>query len=316
VQHFEHRFKAMGGPCGFRLDGPEEAPALAAIAAAEAEVRRLERKYSRYRADSLTSEINRLAGSGSATPIDGETAGLLHYAQTLWEQSGGLFDLTAGVLRRAWDFRAGCLPGQARLEALLPLVGWDRVQWDAASISLPVPGMELDFGGCVKEYAADAAAAVLRDAGIEHALVDLGGDLAVTGARADGNPWQVGIRGPDRAGLAVAAVELASGGLASSGDYERCIEVGGRRYGHILDPRSGWPVEEGLAAVSVTAPQCLVAGSAATLAMLKPAAEALDWLRALGLHWLAIDSRGEIHGALRNTPQRERSLSSQARTCS
>ncbi len=316
MQHFEHRFTAMGGPCRFRLDSPEQAPALAAIDAAEAEVRRLERKYSRYLGDSLTSEINRLAGSGSATSIDGETAGLLRYAQTLWEQSGGLFDLTAGVLRRAWDFRSGRLPDQARLEALLPLVGWDRVRWDADAIGLPVAGMELDFGGCVKEYAADAAAAVLRDAGIGHALVDLGGDLAVTGPRGDGSPWQVAIRGPDRAGPAVAALELASGGLASSGDYERCIEVGGRRYGHILDPRSGWPVEEGLAAVSVTAPQCLVAGSAATLAMLKPAAEALEWLHALGLPWLAIDPSGEVHGASRHSSCREPTLSSPARTCS
>jgi len=137
--------------------------------------------------------------------------------------------------------------------------------------------MQLDFGGCVKEYGADAAAAALQQAGISHGLVDLAGDMAAVGGQADGRPWQVGIRSPVEQGRAVAGVRLVTGGLASSGDYERCIEFGGRRYGHILDPRRGWPVE-GLAAVSVTAPQCLVAGSSATMAMLMPQEEALAWL--------------------------------------
>ncbi len=286
----------MGGPCRFRVDSDDENAVLAAIAAAEAEVRRLERKFSRYLDDSLTSTINRRAGTGAVTAIDDETAGLLRYAHTVWEQSGGLFDLTSGVLRRAWNFRSGRLPGRAELERVLPLVGWQRVHWDAESVSLPVAGMEIDFGGCVKEYAADAAAATLAGAGIGSALVDLGGDMAATGPQADGRPWPVGIRHPEAAGTAVATLDLARGALASSGNYERRICVDGRRYGHILDPRSGWP-PEGLAAVSVAAPQCLVAGSVATVAMLKPVPEALAWLQALELPWLAVDSRGAIQGS-------------------
>lgn len=297
MQRFEHRFTAMGSPCRFHLDCDDDNAALVAIAAAEAEVRRLERKYSRYLDDSLTSEINRHAGSDEAIVIDAETAGLLRYAQTLWEESGGLFDLTSGVLRRAWDFRLGRRPRPAQLARVLPLVGWERVQWDADSIRLPSAGMEIDFGGCVKEYAADAAAAMLAGAGIEWALVDLGGDMATTGAQAGGRPWRIGIRHPDTTGNAVATLGLSGGALASSGNYERCVWIDGRRYGHILDPRNGWPVA-GLAAVSVTASQCLVAGSAATLAMLKPVPEALAWLQALGLPWLAVESRGAVHGPL------------------
>jgi thiamine biosynthesis lipoprotein len=297
VQHFDHQFTAMGGPCRIRLDCAVEADALEATAAAEAEVRRLERKYSRYLDDSLTSRINRAAGSGAATAIDAETAGLLHYADTLWQESGGLFDLTSGVLRQAWDFKSGQPPRQSKLDPLLSLVGWDRVRWGQDSVSLPVAGMQLDFGGCVKEYGADAAAAALRQSGISHGLVDLAGDMAAVGGQADGKPWQVGIRSPVEQGRAVAGVHLVTGGLASSGDYERCIEFGGRRYGHILDPRRGWPVE-GLAAVSVAAPQCLVAGSSATMAMLMPQEEALAWLEELGLPWLAVDREQEVYGTL------------------
>lgn len=293
MQRYEHRFVAMGGPCCIRLDCGDESLALQVISAAEAEVRRLEQCYSRYLDDSLTTLINRRAGTGEVTAIDGETAGLLHYAHTLWEQSDGLFDLTSGVLRKAWNFKSGRLPMQSKLDELLPLVGWEKVRWSADSILLLQPGMELDFGGCVKEYAADAALAVLNRGGMAHALVDLAGDMAASGGQASGAPWVIGIRDPAASDSAVAQLDLTSGGLASSGDYERCLRVDGKRYGHILDPRSGWPVQ-GLVAVSVQAGQCLVAGSAATLAMLRPEQEALAWLSELQLPWLAVDRQGVV----------------------
>jgi len=296
----EHRFVAMAGPCSFRVDHEDHETAARAIAAAEAEVRRLEQKYSRYLPDSLTSQINAGAGSGVDTAIDAETAGLLAYADTLWRESDGLFDLTSGILRRAWDFRSGRPPERTRVDALLPLIGWDRVRWSPGAILLPTAGMELDFGGCVKEYACDSAASTLRQFGVERALVDLAGDMVALGSQSDGRAWQVGIRHPGDKNRAIATLPLPPGGLASSGDYERCITIGERRYGHILNPRTGWPVE-GLVAVSVLAEQCLVAGSSATVAMLKPAAEALDWLRELGLPWLAVDAQLQCHGSIAAT---------------
>lgn len=286
----------MGGPCRLRFECDAEAPAAGVIAAVEAEVQRLESKYSRYLPDSLTSEINRAAGTASVT-IDEETAGLLGFAHTLWQQSDGLFDLTAGILRQAWDFKSGKLPTQSALDRLLPRIGWGRVEWDGATVRLPEPGMEIDFGGCVKEYASDSAAAVLARHGIERGLVDLAGDIAVVGAGSVLEPWPIGIRHPRAADGAIARIELAGGGLASSGDYERCLLVDGRRYGHILNPITGWPVQ-GLVAVSVAAGQCLVAGGSATIAMLKPEAEALTWLAELGLPWLAVDSALQCHGEL------------------
>lgn len=287
----------MGGPCRLRLDCADDELACRAIAAAEAELRRLEQKYSRYLPDSLTSRVNRAAGSAEPVAIDGETAGLLGFAHTLWQQSGGLFDLTAGILRRAWDFRTGRLPPRSAIDQLLPLIGWDQVEWDARGIRLPAAGMEIDFGGCVKEYACDSVAAVLTREGIERGLVDLAGDMAVAGAGSLREPWHIGIRHPRHRDRVLAGVSLSQGGLASSGDYERYLLVDGRRYGHILNPLTGWPVP-GLAAVSIISEQCLVAGGSATIAMLQPEAEALAWLSELGLPWLAVDSALACHGTL------------------
>jgi thiamine biosynthesis lipoprotein len=296
VQEIEHRFNAMGGPCRLRLHC---VPTLGTelIAAAEAELARLETRYSRYRADSLVSRINAAAGSGKAIAIDAETAGLLHYADTLWQQSDGLFDLTSGILRRAWDFRSSRVPSRADIDALLPLIGWDQVEWSKQAISLPRPGMELDFGGLVKEYACDSVANRLRALGLEHGLVDLAGDMVALGCQGDGSPWQIGIRHPEARERAIAHIPLADHALASSGDYERCLTVGGQRLSHILNPKTGWPVS-GLIGVSVVASQCLVAGSSATIAMLSGEAEGLAWLESLGLPWLAIDRSLQLHGSI------------------
>jgi thiamine biosynthesis lipoprotein ApbE len=130
------------------------------------------------------------------------------------------------------------------IEALLALVGWSQVRWERPWVSLPRTGMELDFGGFVKEYAADAAAQVCREHRIEHGLVELGGDIRVIGPHPDGTPWRVGVRHPRDPSRPLAAVDLLSGAIASSGDYERFMIVDGRRYAHILDARTGWPVED------------------------------------------------------------------------
>jgi thiamine biosynthesis lipoprotein len=295
MQRYEHQFTAMGSSCSVQADHADEDACVAALDAAETEVRRLETKYSRYQQNSLASQINRAAGNLQPTAIDSETAGLLRYAHTLWEQSNGLFDLTSGVLRKAWNFRSGKPAIQADIDTLLPLVDWSSVALTDTSVCLPRPGMELDFGGIVKEYASDSAARCLRNQGILHGLVNLAGDIAVAGPQGDGNNWPIGIRHPREQGHALASISLGAGGLASSGDYERCIEHNGKRYGHILNPATGWPVS-GLAAVSVVADQCLVAGSVGTVAMLKPIADALTWLDELGLPWLAIDQEMRCHG--------------------
>ncbi len=297
MQLFRFSFTAMGAPCELRLYAAAEDQAKQARAAAEAEVLRLETKYTRYRDDSLTSRVNRSAGDSRGVEVDEETAGLLDYAQTAYEQSDGLFDITSGVLRRAWDFKQGKIPTSAELETILLLVGWDKLRWQRPRLILPIAGMELDFGGYVKEYAADSAARVCREQGIRYGFVELGGDIAVIGPHPDGTAWQVGIQHPRKPEQAIATIKLGGGAIASSGDYERYFERDGRRYCHILNPRTGWPAE-GFQAVSVVAEQCLVAGTASTIAMLKGEGEGPHWLAELSLPQLCVHSDGRVSGTL------------------
>ena len=207
------------------------------------DVLRIEAKFSRYRDDSVTTAINRSAGR-AAVAIDAETASLLRYADRCHALSGGRFDLTSGVLRRAWDFkrRPPLVPTDDEIDAARELIGWTRVEWDERSARLPLAGMELDFGGVGKEYAADRAAAICRDHGIAHGYVNLGGDVRVIGGHPDGTPWRIGIRHPRDAAAVVCTVLVTDGAVATSGDYERYFEANGRRYCHLLDARTGRPV--------------------------------------------------------------------------
>ena len=208
--------------------------------------------------------------------VDEETAGLLDYAAAAWGESDGLFDITSGVFRRVWNFSSRRIPSEESVRACLPLVGWDKVAWHRPEIYLPLPGMEIDFGGLGKEYAVDRAAGILLRQGCI-AMINLGGDIVASAPRPGDEPWQIGIRSPRAPDGLSGHLPLYSGALATSGDYERCIEVAGHRYGHILNPNTGWPVEGGPASVSVLADTCLVAGTLATVAMLKGAA-AKQWL--------------------------------------
>ena len=204
MELFRERFRAMGSPCELQLWAASRAEAAPLVAAARAEVERLEAKYSRYRPASLLSRINASAGDAGGVEVDEETARLLDYARTCFETSGGLFDPTSGILRRAWDLRSGRVPAQAEIDALLGRTGWRHVRWCAPRVALTLPGMELDFGGFVKEYAADRVAELCRSLGARHGLVDLGGDLSLVGPHPDGSPWRVGIRHPLRPGRGTA----------------------------------------------------------------------------------------------------------------
>jgi len=296
LKYFRFNFKAMGTPCEIQLFAKSHTSAKRIAEIAIADVRRLEARYSRYRSDSLLSKINKVAASGGEISVDAETAGLLNYAATCHEQSAGLFDISSGILRQAWQFAEGQLPDQTQIEGLLEKVGWHKLYWEAPLLAFPIAGMELDFGGIVKEYAVDRAAALCLNAGARHGIINLGGDIKLIGPRPDGNPWRVGIAHPRQPGSVLETLLLNQGAVASSGDYERCIVVEGVRYGHVLNPKTGWPVRH-LASVSVVGDLCVVAGSASTIAMLKEE-EGPAWLEAMGLPHLWVDVHGNSGGSL------------------
>jgi thiamine biosynthesis lipoprotein len=192
-------FFAMGSDCALHLHAPDEVDARQAAAVAIAEIGRIEARYSRYRPESEISRINAVAVTGGTVEVDAETAGLLTYAYACFHKSGGLFDVTSGLLRKAWNFAAPSLPEREAVQALLSRVGLGRVAWDNPRLTFTVPGMEIDFGSIGKEYAADRAAASCSALGIHHGLVDLGGDIRLIGPRPDGvSPSVIPVSPPRR----------------------------------------------------------------------------------------------------------------------
>jgi thiamine biosynthesis lipoprotein len=284
-------FKAMGSQCEIVIDGLDEMESQKLAAKAIAEVLRIEQKYSRYLPQSVVSRINAAAGGGPVE-IDSETHQLLAYAHSMFEQSKGVFDMTSGVLRRAWDFKSGQLPSQASIDALLPLIGWASVEVSATHFRLPRVGMEIDFGGFGKEYAVDRAAAVLESLGIRHGYVNLAGDMRFLGPKADGSQWMIGIQHPRVQNRMIAHIPMEIGALATSGDYERAIWVNGMPHGHILSAKTGWPVGH-WQTVSVVAPLALMAGTVSTVAMLLEG-EAEQLLRQSGFRFLAVNHEGRV----------------------
>jgi FAD:protein FMN transferase len=275
----------MGGPCEVLAEVAGEAEARALADAVADCAWRIEQKFSRYRSDSIVARIN--ASAGEPVAVDDETANLLDFAALMHRLSDGMFDITSGVLRKAWSFDGGRhVPTREQIDALLPMVGWSKVKWIPPRVTL-LPGMQIDLGGIGKEYAVDQAtqlAAQMSDAPV---LVNFGGDLAVTRSRQVNRPWRVGIEG---IGTDVTRgsnlVNLSLGALATSGDTYRYVESEGGRLPHILDPRTGWPVRGAPRSVTVAAPACTHAGMLSTLAMLRgPDAE--PFLKSEGVrHWV------------------------------
>ena len=255
----------------------------------------LEARYSRYRAESIVSLINQRAGSGIFTEVDPETQALLDLAGRLWGASGGLFDITSGPLRQAWDFRAGGGADPAQIELTLPLIGWEQIEWRGSSIHLPTPGVEIDLGGLAKEYAVDSAISLMRNLKVTSAMIELAGDVATIGD-SNNTPWQVGIQDPEGTG-SLCAVQLSNAAIATSGNYARRIDFEGNQYGHLLNPKTGWPVE-GPTSVSVLDRHCLTAGAVATVACLHSEKDARAWLEHAALPWLMVSSTGKRSGPI------------------
>jgi FAD:protein FMN transferase len=293
----------MGSPCELALY-LEESSAQVILAELRALISGYEAKYSRYK---VTSELSRINSSaGSRQKVDDETAALLNYAEVLYQQSDGYFDITSGILRKIWNFKKPILPSRSERDAILPFVGWQKVRWEPPFLMLP-KGMELDFGGIVKEYVADTVAALCRQKNIHHGLINLGGDIHVIGSHPGGKPWQVGIQHPLKFGKSIVNLEIFQGALATSGDYERSIVINNKRYSHLLNPFTAEAIETSWASVSVIASQCIVAGSYSTIALLKSANanEHSQWLEKSELAYLGITQNIELIGniAYKKTPE-------------
>ncbi len=267
-------FNAMASPCEVLIQTQDKNLAKEVAQCVSKEVWRIEDKYSRYDSRSICSQIN--ISGGKKLAIDEETYLLLNFAEQCYQLSDGLFDISSGVLRKVWSFdgiSGECqhFPNSADVNEILNFVGWKKVFYDQQNIMLP-QNMELDFGGIGKEYAVDRAILLVKQLTEKPVLVNLGGDLAVTGSRLNNEAWQVAIEHPDCDALGQQQdmiVALTQGALATSGDARRYLIKNGVRYGHVLNAKTGWPIIHAPRSITTVAPQCIQAGILATLALLQ-----------------------------------------------
>jgi thiamine biosynthesis lipoprotein len=293
----------MGTAVELIAEGPDENVLRAASEAAFREMQRLSQMMNHYDPASVVSELNAAAGE-RAVPVPPELAEVLAQARRVSERTAGAFDVTIGALR-GWRFRPGeaRVPEPAEIAAQLPKVDYRKLQSDRSSAFLTEKGMKIDLGGIAKLYILEAGRRVLEARGLPRALINGGGDVV---AHSDSAPWRVGVRDPRAPERLLGAVSLVRGCVAASGDYERFFVREGKRYHHVLDPRTGYPAEgaRGVTLVGSSAealnglgPAIMVLGSAAgqKLIAATPGVEGLIvgaagelWMsRGLRARWLA-----------------------------
>ena len=260
-------FSAMACPCEVLIETTDKNIAWNTTRAVWQEAKRIEEKFSRYRKGNIVDQINN--ANGNPVEVDTETANLFDFATQCYDLSDGKFDVTSGALRKVWKFDGSDnIPSQSQIDAILPFIGWNKVIWETPYITLN-PGMEIDLGGIGKEYAVDQASNIASKITDSSLLVNFGGDIYVNKPRSNKLPWLIGVDDPRNTGHnAVGKIKLHQGGLTTSGDARKFLMKVGIRYGHILDPFTGWPIPDAPRSVTVIANTCLEAGMLSTFAML------------------------------------------------
>ena len=220
-----------------------------------------EARYSRFIPDSLIGRINAAAGE-HWTEVDPDTERIFTLCQELFFFTRRAFDPTSLPLTKLWNWknRPHAIPTDESIRAALDLVGWNKVQRRPGGIFLPLAGMSLDLGGIGKEYAVDCVMNLASQRGIPNVMIDFGRDVRVRGHAPDKKFWWIGLEDPHQAGKCWTGVAVTDHAVATSGDTQRFFEINGRRYSHIIDPRTGYPADNGCRAVSVIAPSCTIAG--------------------------------------------------------
>lgn len=257
----------MGTTWSARLALPPGLAADAARAAIQQALDGVVAQMSTWDASSDLSRYNRAAAGWQALP--GDCFHVLRHALQLAADTGGAYDPTVGPLVNAWGFgpppHASEPPSAGAIQALRQRCGWRRIRLDDAGRRAWQPGgAYLDLSAIAKGYGVDRAARALDDAGVAHYLVEVGGELRARGQRPDGQPWRVAIEVPDGSDDHALALALRGRSIATSGDYRRYRDNAGRRYAHTLDPRTGQPVDNGVASVTVVHDGCMQADALAT----------------------------------------------------
>jgi len=263
------------------------------------EISRLEGLLSLNLPDSDISRINSQAGI-RPVKVDPDTMEVVQKGLEYSRLSGGAFDVTIGPLVELWHigYDDARVPDPAEIEAVLPLIGWERVvvNPDEGTVFLSRPGMIMDLGGIAKGFIADRCAALLREAGVTRGIVNLGGNVLTLGDKPDGSDFRIGVQDPTNVrGDYVGVLKLKDKSVVSSGVYERFFEENGRRYHHILDPFEGYPVENGLQQVTIVSDRSVDGDGLSTSAFAVGTEKGLALLDSLpGVEGIFIDREKQV----------------------
>lgn len=255
-----------------------------------------ESKFSRTIATSDIGRVN--AAGGAPVEVAPETADIISKALVYCEESGGLFDISIGALTTLWDFKEGIVPSAEALAEGVKHVDYAKVRVEGTTVTLLDPAAKLDLGGIAKGYIADDLCAMLADAGCDSGFVNLGGNVKTVGRKPDGAPWHVGIQDPnDAEGVVVAAVYAQAEGasVVTSGLYERQFTKAGRSYWHILDPKTGYPVETDLVSATIVSDASIDGDGFTKPLFMMGHDKALEWMEGQpGIEGLVVGMDGAI----------------------
>ena len=234
-------------------------------------------------------------GSGS---LSGNAAELMAQALELCRRTNGELDLSVYPIVRAWGFTTGSyqVPDEETIQSLLPLVDYTQIQYDAATGVVTLPeGMEIDLGSVAKGYAGQLAAQMLRNSGVESALLNLGGNVQTVGAKPDGSPWQIGIKDPQGED-AMMVLSVEDQAVVTSGGYERYFEQDGQTYWHVMDPSTGHPADSGLISVTIVGDEGVVCDGLSTALFVMGLEKAADlWVQSCDFEAVFVTASGEVY---------------------
>ena len=234
-------------------------------------------------------------GSGS---LSGNAAELMEQALELCRRTGGALDISVYPIVRAWGFTTGGyqVPDEETIQSLLPLVDYTQIQYDAATGVVTLPeGMEIDLGSVAKGYAGQLAAQMLREHGVQSALLNLGGNVQTVGAKPDGSPWQIGIKDPQGED-AMMVLSVEDQAVVTSGGYERYFEQDGQTYWHIMDPSTGHPADSGLISVTIVGDEGVVCDGLSTALFVMGLEKAADlWAQSGDFEAVFVTASGEVY---------------------
>jgi thiamine biosynthesis lipoprotein len=262
---------------------------------------RFNESLSTYRPDSEISQFNKGHAVAFRSPF---FYPVLKKSQEVYQASGGAFDPTVGPLVNAWGFGTGKerkAPGQARIDSLMQLSGFDKISFDEQSVQKQKEGVYIDFNAIAPGYAADILGRFLEDKGISDYMIEVGGEVLCKGKNKERKYWTIGINNPEyeqKGGdVLQAIVQMNNRALATSGNYRNFYEQDGKKYAHTIDPKTGYPVQHSLLSVSVFAKDCMTADAYATAFMVIGREKAMEFLNKdeeLDAFFVYADEKGKL----------------------